>query len=73
MDKKEKKTGVTILLLMVIAMGILAATEGLSLIHISYVIVLILLKKAGSRKPAIAAADRRAKWEISTDHMSCIF
>ena len=28
MDKKEKKTGVTILLLMVIAMGILAATEG---------------------------------------------
>lgn len=28
MDKKEKKTGVTILLLMVIAMAILAATEG---------------------------------------------
>lgn len=28
MDKKEKKTGATILLLMVIAMGILAATEG---------------------------------------------
>ena len=28
MDNKEKKTGVTILLLMVIAMGILAATEG---------------------------------------------
>ncbi len=38
-----------------------------------YVIVLILLKAESISPMQIAAADRRAKWEISTDHMSCIF